>query len=208
VDSPAKTSASQGGVAALTATDQGCGWSLPGSFARWDPATSSWKTRQCSLLGDLDEFSETWPRWGSMLNGECCLRPMLAHRTSGKGSGFWPTPCATDSRGSGVRGVLRDRLDYAVERGQTKARRYVTQQAPVMWPTPTVVTDTGGAAMCKWGGSGARAKLRTMVSPEEMNGALNPMWVEWLMGWPIGSTSYERLAMDKFHEWRQQHSEF
>ncbi len=53
-----------------------------------------------------------------------------------------------------------------------------------MWPTPTVVTDTGGAALCKWGGSGARAKLKTMVSPQEFNGSLNPTWVAWLMGYP------------------------
>jgi hypothetical protein len=56
------------------------------------------------------------------------------------------------------------------------------------WPTPTGVTDTGGAALCKWGGAGSRAKLRTMVSPEELNGALNPTWVEWLMGFPLGWT--------------------
>jgi hypothetical protein len=56
--------------------------------------------------------------------------------------------------------------------------------AVLMWPTPTTVTDTGGAALCKWGGAGARAKLRTMVTPEEMNGALNPTFVEFLMGLP------------------------
>lgn len=43
--------------------------------------------------------------------------------------------------------------------------------------------------MCKWGGSGARAKLRQMTTPEELNGSLNPDWVEWLMGFPIGHTS-------------------
>jgi hypothetical protein len=62
-----------------------------------------------------------------------------------------------------------------------------------MWPTPTAMTATGGAALCKWGGSGARAKLRTMVSEKELNGALNPEWVEWLMGWPIGWTDSRPL---------------
>jgi hypothetical protein len=57
-----------------------------------------------------------------------------------------------------------------------------------MWPTPTAVTDTGGSAMCKWGGSGARAKLRAMTSSQELNGALNPTWVELLMGFPPGWT--------------------
>jgi hypothetical protein len=58
-----------------------------------------------------------------------------------------------------------------------------------MWPTPTAVTASGGLAMCKWGGSGARRRLRQMVSSEEMNGALNPDWVEALMGWPVGWTA-------------------
>lgn len=34
---------------------------------------------------------------------------------------------------------------------------------------------------------------------------LNPNWVEWLMGWPIGWTDLKPLEMDKFRLWRQQH---
>lgn len=37
---------------------------------------------------------------------------------------------------------------------------------------------------------------------------LNPDWVEWLMGWPIGQTELKPLAMDRFREWRQQHGGF
>ncbi len=29
-------------------------------------------------------------------------------------------------------------------------------------------------------------------------GQLNPPWVEWLMGWPIGWTDLKPLEMDKF----------
>jgi len=61
-------------------------------------------------------------------------------------------------------------------------------------PTPTAVTDTGGAAMCKWGGSGARARLREMFTETELNGALNPTWVEWLMGYPPEWTVCEGLG--------------
>ena len=39
-------------------------------------------------------------------------------------------------------------------------------------------------------------------------GPLNPTWVEWLMGWPLGWTDLKPLAMDKFREWQQQHGEF
>ena len=42
---------------------------------------------------------------------------------------MWPTPAATDHKGSGKTGELRDRLDYAVERGATKTKVYDTPQA-------------------------------------------------------------------------------
>jgi hypothetical protein len=37
---------------------------------------------------------------------------------------------------------------------------------------------------------------------------MNPDWVEWLMGWPIGWTALQPLAMDRFLEWQQQHGGF
>jgi len=39
----------------------------------------------------------------------------------------------------------------------------------------------------------------------QVGGTLNPPWVEWLMGWPIGWTDLEPLEMDKFRLWLQQH---
>jgi hypothetical protein len=36
-------------------------------------------------------------------------------------------------------------------------------------------------------------------------GQLNPDWVEWLMGWPIGWTDLKPLAMDKFRQWLDSH---
>jgi len=43
---------------------------------------------------------------------------------------------------------------------------------------------------------------------DQVGGLLNPEWEEWLMGWPIGWTELKRLEMDRFHEWRQQHSPY
>jgi DNA (cytosine-5)-methyltransferase 1 len=36
----------------------------------------------------------------------------------------FPTPTALDGKGSGKTGTLRDRLDYAAERGATKSNEY------------------------------------------------------------------------------------
>jgi len=39
-------------------------------------------------------------------------------------------------------------------------------------------------------------------------GQLNPPWVEWLMGFPIGWTDLKPLAMVKFQQWLQQFGGF
>ncbi len=38
-----------------------------------------------------------------------------------------------------------------------------------------------------------------------VGGRLNPAWVEWLMGWPIGWTDLKPLAMDRFQQWLSLH---
>ena len=94
----------------------------------------------------------------------------------------WPTPCRTDYKGAGKTGTFRDRLDYAVERGRTKSNVY---------PTPC---STGK------GGSHAAKKMKDILG-QGNGGRLNPDWVEWLMGWPIGWTALKPMEMVKFQSW-------
>lgn len=188
--SRARTSASQAKALASKVNAADCGRRWPGLLARYDRDSCSWKTVQPSLLGDSDEFLETWPRYGMTRNGVSYLRPTLKLRTSANDSGLWPTPVASDT-GSRLKPYAQGGTPLSL--------------AVKLWPTPTAMTRTGGAALCKWGGSRSREKLRTMVSSEELNGPLNPQWVEWLMGWPIGWTDLQPLATDKYREWLQQH---
>jgi hypothetical protein len=241
----AKTLAQQEKAQELTENEAECGEKWRASFTKYDPNTFSWKTHQCSLLGDLDEFSETWPQWGLMRDGECWEQQTLEQTIRGTESGLspngvdsfhtpnttgldggsnsrkalkkkmemwptpatkgyghaaegimgnllekieqgvitkleaeqmlslpklenhrtwkkkFPTPCATDHKGSGQTGQLRDRLDYAAERGATKSN--------------------------------------TFTAPTVPGGKLNPMWVEWLMGWPLEWTDLKPLETDKSH---------
>ena len=95
----ARTSVLRGGGEDLTAKDQVCGAKWRGSFTKYDPVTSLWKTHQCSLLGDLDVFSETWPQWGLMRDGECWEQKTLVQTTNVNEFGLlesdrWPTPDA------------------------------------------------------------------------------------------------------------------
>jgi hypothetical protein len=119
-----RTSASRETATALTASAAACGPSSSASFAKWDQGALKWRTAQGSLLSDpgSTEFWETWPKWGSMRNGECWERPEWAPPMNGTASGSWPTPVACMSKGSSPgaltrkngRSRARDRLDHAV----------------------------------------------------------------------------------------------
>lgn len=191
---PAKTYPQPGEAQDLPEKGQGFGLSSLESLAKYDPDTSSWKIPQYSLLGDWDEFSETWPRWGTMRNGECWVQPMWALRTSETGSGLWPTPLANSHTGAG--------------HGPNKKGGLNLQTAVKNWPTPVASMHKGSSPASltrKSGKSRENDRLDHAVMASD-GGQLNPQWVEWLMGWPIGWTDLKPLEMGKFQEWRQQHS--
>lgn len=79
-----------------------CGPRQEGSFARWDRRESCWKTAQCSLFGGLSEFSEIWPKWGMMRDGECLALAMPADLSAANASGLLPAPLADDWKGGTV----------------------------------------------------------------------------------------------------------
>jgi hypothetical protein len=148
---PVRTLVAQGLELVSRAQGQDSGVTCTESFAKFDPVLCSWRTLHCSLLGDSVEFSETWPRSGTMQNGECWERTQLERHTDGIESGYWPTPLAGDNRDRGHLGtpVVQRRIKI-----------------------------------------GKQVMLSQCVS--ETSGALNPNWVEWLMGWPIGHTDLQR----------------
>ena len=89
--SPAKIYQSQETEQVLTVSEADCGWKWPESSVKYDQPSRLWKTRQHSLFGGLVVFSETWPRWGTMRNGECWERLTWVRHTSGTDVGWWPT---------------------------------------------------------------------------------------------------------------------
>ena len=52
-----------------------------------------------------------------------------------------------------------------------------------------------------------KGNLGEQVSGLHNGGKLNPVWTEWLMGWPIGWTDLKPLETDKSHCVQQQHGE-
>ena len=96
----ARTSAQPAEVLALTESAAACGATWRASLAKYDRALRMWKTAQCSLLGDSEEFSETWPNSGMTVDGQCWELVMSAPRTAANESGWWPTPRRSDYKGT------------------------------------------------------------------------------------------------------------
>jgi len=276
----------------LTENGQECGEKWHASFTKYDPDSSSWKTHQCSLLGDLDEFSETWPRWGLMRDGECWEQQTLAHRTNETESGLpdgetffhtpntsgldggsnsrkalkkrqmLPTPTASMMPCEGTVRIMRKQWldgEFTLEEASAIAGRDIrkSQGKVPMWPTPAtkgyghasegmvgnlikkieqgVITKEEAEAMLSlpklenhrtWKKnfptpcqrdykgktiSGERVTKSGKTQkygdtlPNVAGGKLNPTWVEWLMGWPLGWTDLKPLETDKFQKWLDGH---
>jgi len=98
-DFPAKMLVLQAVAQVLKAHEADCGESSPALLAKYDPNSSSWKTSQLCLDGELAEFSETWPRSGMMLNGTAYRLPTLVPDSFGTECSLWPTPNATAFKG-------------------------------------------------------------------------------------------------------------
>ena len=101
----AKTSAPQEKAQASTGNAPGCGATWRESLAKYDPNSRSWKTAQCSLLADSEQSLATWPRRGSMRNGECFLLRNPVSDTSATASGFLlPTPSGVNGGNNNTMG--------------------------------------------------------------------------------------------------------
>lgn len=193
---PARTSRQRVKAQESTASDRDCGQKWRGSLAKYDRNSRTWKTRQGLLGGGLEEFSETWPRWGTTRGGELYLRKtpsfllvIRAYATSAKESGSsrqMPTPRASDGEkgGPNQRGSKGDMM---------------LPSAVMRLATPTARDWKSGKA------SQATMERNSRPLSEQVGGQLNPTWVAWLMGWPIEWTGLEPLEMDRFRLWRRSH---
>jgi hypothetical protein len=102
---------------------------------------------------------------------------------------LWPTPNASDNR------------PRATEASTARRRvlgKQISLEAAVKFPTPTAqdASNNGGPA---------QMERNALPLNAVAGGALNPMWVEWLMGWPLGWTDCGASATDRFRQWCGSH---
>ena len=122
------------------------------------------------------EYALTWKHW-PMQSGEpiCALRAS-ARRTSGNGSGGWPTPRAQDSKhGPATEYEMRERLKIHPQLHMVAAL--------TGWATPQA-SDWKGAHKLEQRRGQLREALFTSPAQTEKRGALNPALSRWLMGFP------------------------
>lgn len=101
-------------------------------------------------------------------------------------NGLWPTPTSGDSKDR-----MRSKKSKAAGTGMTLLEK-------VLFATPNTRGIDGGKRSRI-----AAKKNGTFVT--HSGGKLNPTWVEWLMGFPLGWTDLKPLEMDKFQQWLEKH---
>lgn len=217
-DSPAKTS--RGPARALDSTESApaSGGSIAGSSPPSALPSPSSKTSPrvkaggCVPCGGVCTNSDT--------TRPLCKSPRgtSGHLTSGNGSSLWPTSRARDHKGPG----FGDDLPAADRRGHTwpspTARDATSgpghgatmQGGPSLrtaiaatWPTPTAQDAKLSGVQGNWTPESGRNSGTTLTDAAVREGqrscegkALNPAWVEALMGFPPGWTEIQASLFD------------
>ena len=216
VDSPVRTSAQPERVRESLGQSQVCGRTWHALSVRYDLGACLWKTARSLFPEDLPWSSVILPSWGMMLDGECWERNTPELPTNDTVSGLWPTPVADGDRttnyaqgGTSLGFAVRNWptptvTGYHNRKGASKHSGDGLATAVKNWPTPTSsMLTVGDMEQARHAGNG---KTRPSYSvANQSGGALNPMWVEWLMGWPVGWTDCDALGMDRFRQWYDSH---
>jgi len=119
----------------------------------------------------------------------------------------WPTPCQTDHFGSAKLGQRRGQLSEAVEvkfqishqdqETSTHGEEFSSHilnwpQRSQNWKTPAACDGEGGTLEIREGSVG-KYKLGDQVGSRKR---LNPIFTEWMMGWPRGWTDFAHVGTE------------
>jgi len=142
LDSPANHTVRPAREPALVTTEIS-GPTHSGSLARWSPDTSCWRTFQASMWAMLDgqltgePWSDNFPNWGTMRNGELIPLPTPEPRTTDAGGGSWhiPTPTAADH----FKGDLTSSQHSEDSMHSVTLPDFVNRWPDKMWNTPNTM---------------------------------------------------------------------
>lgn len=112
--------------------------------------------------------------------------------------GMWPTPCARDH----FPAHKPEYIEAKRAQGHGMSNLNDAVAHPHMFPTPTA-TNTKAHHM-RGADNGKEREARSYGE----TGQLNPTWVEWLMGWPLGWTDLKPLETDRCRNAQRRHGGF
>ena len=97
---------------------------------------------------------------------------------------IWPTPIASTG------GPYKN---HKGDKKKVPSSGNPLATAVAMWPTPRARDwkMSGDVANWKESNIGDTCLRRAVAETDETSGSLNPQWVEWLMGYPVGWTDLE-----------------
>ncbi len=186
------------------------------ALSMWfDRASSSWKTPQQSLFEDSNTSSPNLTRSGMTSDGQCWAQPMSVRLTRGTDGGvsqpgeLFPTITKGEAGHDGPNNIHGN--------GTLKLTSYVHR-----FPTPTVQDSKNDAPPSQWrrnslplnvvaamfptpaasdatrGGAEITPNMTGQSLRQSAGGKLNPMWVAWLMGIPLGWTKLPPSVTAKY----------
>jgi hypothetical protein len=207
-------------------TKDGFGMTSKESFAKLDLDSSSWKTSQVSLMGELTSFLSPWPQSGSMLNGVVSKSRKLAEtitETEFLSSDIYPTPTASQITTEGTTRLYRNLFLNGIltlEEATAMNGHYnplKKKGALEMFPTPNMADGMRTNLTHQRGNPTLLGHVKIWPTPQASKGEkyrlkgksqtskclmalhggkLNPQFVEWLMGWPLGWTDLEHVETE------------
>jgi len=214
-DSPAKTSVQQEREPVSEETVRDYGKNMQELLTRYGLSLSLRKTpRFCGLVA-LTLSSKTCPSWGMMQSGACWELGTSARPIKETGCGYLQTthqymiPTPTTMPEAPNKNANTNGPKNLLEVAQNN------WNPGQMWPTPCVSDHNGSGSAGKlrdrldYAVKRGGTKNKTYDKPQDQTtGRLNPPWVEWLMGWPVGWTDLKPLETDRYRQWQKQHGEF
>jgi hypothetical protein len=186
VDIPANHLAQQENEKEQTTHDiSGHGCEQP--LANYNPDTQSWRMcEDISLWGEY-RYLESLPKSGMTRNGVLYQQPEWVRLTNATGLSLLPTPRSSSAMAEDLDSV-RERLNNG------KKYKSRLEEAVAMWGTPRAAQGESRNHTIYSRPYGKPQNLENQIAqrePSAIGGKLNPAWVEWLMGFPIGWTDLE-----------------
>jgi hypothetical protein len=201
------------GSGRATGTNGTCGPKSPASSEKSAPSGASSRTSATTYEWASRKSTTTFRDWVIELRQVCLQRKKSAlhingsdYSSSQEGSllptshpwarplvgeeqalQYWPTPNALGGRGY-ITGAKADTWRPNLQSAVYGYRPVLHKKTP---SHPDQVTSLNGMPSSPYG---QNSPLR-----------LNPTFVEWLMGWPIGWTACGRAATESYRQWRHSH---